>query len=332
MRRFWDDLIFYLSELLSAKQKETAVEAIYNAEFSTLGSGASVVDILKSTLAELGKNKYIESAIAILLKGKPHNVAFRGILPNDIVDILKSAEGGSIPPTDIFKTYIPMKEIIQKAESKIRSALMEPLIIYMLVGGISFISINNIYHNVQVIPKLDLSTLAFIRNYYAFILVTPMAALYFALIKFPDYIPIWNKVYRFVQAANYLLITKTIMTLGMSSVDVIRFLRQAGDVRLVKRIDDLKRNEQNMGGVTKALSYYLFPVEIALLKTSVKYGTEKETIATIVEKRLMDVDRAVSKTAAIFNNVLKGFAAMPILLVLYAVQLSMSASTSLITK
>ncbi len=333
MRLFWDNIIFYLNELLSAGQKKDAVEVIYNAEFSALGSGASIVDILRSTLAELGANKYIKNAIDLLVKGQPHNVAFRGTLPDDIVNILKSAESRNIPPSDIFKTYLPLRDMIKKAEAKMRTALAEPAIIYLIVGMVSFYSVNNICSSLRFIPRADpsvLSTLGLLRHYYLFILLTPMALAYLLFMKFPDHIPIWNRVYRYTKAANYLLITKTIMSLGMSSVDVLRFLRQAGDERLVKKIDELKKNEQNIGGLTKVLSYYLFPVEIALMKTSVKYATEKETIATIVDMRIMDVDKTVSRTAAAFNNVLKVVAVLPIGLVLYALRLSMEASSSVI--
>ena len=312
---------------MSFNKKKEAREVIYSAEVSVLSSGLSIIDVLKNVRQELNGNLYLDNAISLLSKGKPRSAAYKNILDLDIINILKSAEARQITASDIFKDYINMKYIIEKAESRMRSALMEPTIMYLMVSFISYFAVNTFYNNFKDIPHMDISTIGFIRNYYFIIVAVPMLAVHFVIIKFPEKVPLWSKVYRFVKSAGYLLVIKTLVDLGMSSVDAISFFRKLNDKQLHKRINVLKTHEKNIEGLTSALSYYLSSVEIALMKTSVKFSEEKRTLSGIVEKRMMDVEKTVSGITATFNKLLSVLSILPIVMVVYVILTILGALT-----
>ena len=133
--------------------------------------------------------------------------------------------------------------------------------------------------------------------------------------------------YKNAKSANYLLIIKTLVDLDMSSVDAISFFKKLGDSQLHKRINVLKAHEKNIEGLTKALSYYLSSVEIALMKTSVKFAEEKRVLSGIVENRMMDVEKTVSGITATFNKLLTVLAILPIVMVVYVLLTIIGALT-----
>ena len=275
-------------------RKKQAREVIYGAEASVLSSGLSIIDVLKNLQQELKDNIFLDEAVRLLSQGKPRSVAYRNILTSEIINMLKSAENRQITAGDIFSGYINLKVIIDKAEGRMRSVLMEPTIMYLMVCFLSFFAVNTFYNNFRGMPKMDMSTIAFIRNYYFFIVLAPIALLHFFIVKFPEKIPLWRKVYKYTKSAGYLLIIKTLVELGMSSVDAIVFFRKLDDKRLLKRINALKRHEKNIEGLTKAISFYLSPVEVALMKTSVKFAGEKRVLSDIVDRRITDVEKVVN--------------------------------------
>ncbi|MBF0559009.1 MAG: hypothetical protein HQL08_09535 [Nitrospirae bacterium] len=322
-----NNIIGFMKELISFGKKKEAREVIYSAEVSVLSSGLSIIDVLKNVRQELNSNLYLDNAISLLSKGKPRSMAYKNILDVDIINMLKSAEAKQITAGDIFKDYINMKYIIEKAESRMRGALMEPTIMYLMVSFISYFAINTFYNNFRGITNMDMSNIGFIRNYYFLIVAAPMFAVHFVIMKFPDKVPLWSRVYRYVKSAGYLLVIKTLVDLGMSSVDAISFFKKLNDKQLHKRINVLKTHEKNIEGLTRALSYYLSSVEIALMKTSVKFAEEKRTLSGIVEKRMMDVEKTVSGITATFNKLLTALTILPIVMVVYVLLSILGALT-----
>lgn len=321
------DLSHFIPYLFSFSRKKEAREVIYSAEVSVLGSGLSIIDVLKNVRYELNSNIYLDNAISLLSKGKPRSVAYKNILDTDIISMLKGSEAKQIAAGDIFVDYINMKYIIGKAEARMRSALMEPTIMYLMVSLISYFAVNTFYSNFRSIPNLDMSVIGFMRNYFFFIVAAPLFAVHFLIIKFPDKVPLWSKVYRYVKSAGYLLVIKTLVDLGMSSVDAISFFKKLNDKQLHKRLNALKAHEKNIEGLTKALSYYLSSVEIALMKTSVKFAEEKRTLSGIVEKRITDAEKTVNGITAMFNKLLTVLSILPLGMVVYVLLTILGALT-----
>lgn len=324
------DITEFVQKLSALGKKKEAREVIYSAEVSVLSSGLSIIDVLKNIRQELKNNIFIDNAITLLSKGKPRSVAYRNILDVDIINILKSAEAKQVTAGDIFKDYINMKHIIEKAESKMRGALLEPTIMYLMVSFISYFAINTFYNNFKGIQHMDMSTIGFIRNYYFLIVAAPITAVHFLIIKFPDRVPLWNGVYRYVKSAGYLLVIKTLVDIGMSSVDAISFFKKLNDKQLIKRISVLKPHERNIEGLTKALSYYLSSVEIALMKTSVKFAEENRVLTSIVDQRIMDVEKTVSGVTGMFNKMLTVLTIFPIGMVAYVLLRIVGALTQIV--
>jgi len=133
-------------------------------------------------------------------------------------------------------------------------------------------------------------------------------------VKYPDKVPKWQKVYKHVKSTNYLLVTKTLFDSGMSSMDALSFLRKINDKHL--KLDKLK-NKNDMGALTTALSYYMTPVEIALLKTSAKATEERRVISNIAEDRISEIEETVSTATGTFNKMFTLLAAWPVGIALF---------------
>ncbi len=298
--------------LFSFCKKKEAREVIYSAEVSVPSSGRDIIEVLKHVRQELKSNQYIDSALSLLSKGKPRSIAYKNILPSSILTLLKTGEAKQVMAGDLFKDYLPMQHIIQKAEGIMKSALLEPTIMYAMVSLLSYFTVNTFYINFSKMPHMDMSAIGIIRSYYFLLVSAPIVTVHFLIAKFPDRIPLWNRVYRYIRAANYLLIIKTLNDNGMSSADAIAFFKKLDDKHLLKGIKELKPHEKNIEGLAKALAYYLTPVESALLKTSVKFGEQPRILSGIVERRVMDVEKVVSGITGTFNKLLTTFAIVPV--------------------
>ncbi len=317
----------WLREIASVGKKKEAIEVIYSVEISIITSGLSRLDVLRNVVQDMKDNVYLESAIKLLSQGKKPSAAYKNILPADIIAILKSAESKQVIASEILSDYVNMKQVIDKAESKMHSALIEPTVMYVMVAIISYVAVNTFYNNFKSMPKADLSNIALIKSCYFFIAFIPIALVHFILARFPDRVPVWNRVYKYVKSANYLLIIKTFVGLGLGSVDAIDFFKKVKDKKLYKRIYVLKSHEKNSEGLTKVLSYYLTPVEIALLKTSSKSSGEETTISAIVAKRMMDVEKTVSGITGTFSKLLTVLTILPVGLVVYVLMTIVGALT-----
>jgi len=305
------DLKSLLKKIISFEKKKEAREVIYSAEVSVPSSGRDIIEVLRHVRQELKTNPYIDSALSLLSKGKPRSIAYKNILPANILTLLKTGEAKQVMAGDLFKDYLPMQHIIQKAEGVMKSALMEPTVMYVIVSLLSYFTVNTFYTNFSKMPHMDMSTIGPIRNYYFFLVSAPIISVHLLILKSPDKIPLWNRVYRYIRAANYLLIIKTLTDNGMSSADAIAFFKKLDDKHLLGGIKALKTHEKNIDGLAKALAYYLTPVESALLKTSVQFGEQQRILSGIVERRIMDVEKIVSDITGTFNKLLTTFALIP---------------------
>ncbi len=330
------DITEFLQKVSALGKKQEAMEVVYDAEESASSSGMPNYEILKYLSNELrgnaiidavikllskkdsgavprtGIHVYIDQATKLLLKGKSPSVAYRNILSPNVVSMLKIAENKGVTGKDIFGTYTKMQPVIAKAESQMRSALAGPTVTYVAVSSICYFIVNTFYKNFSHMPKLDLSTIGFIRNYYFFLLAAPILAVHFVIRKYPDIVPIWSKVYRYIKGAELLLITKTLFDCNMSSGEAISFFKKLNDKKLSNEIQKLKKHQEDMGGLTEALSYYLLPVEIALLKTSAIATEQKRVLSKIVEKRMVKIEETVNGITAVFSKLLTVLTVLPI--------------------
>ncbi len=330
------NVIELLQKLSAIGKRKGARKIIYSVEESARASGLSNIDVLRYTSDELkgdevfdaiiklfskqkqvfktGTALLLDAAIALLSKGKPRSMAYKDILGADILCVLRAAENRGITGSDMFKSYSKMEAIIVRAESKMRNALIGPTITYVLAGVLSYYSVNTFYTSFSSVPNVDISAISFLRNYFAFLVSAPIILAHFIIMKYPDKVPKWQKVYKHVKSTNYLLVTKTLFDSGMSSMDALSFLRKINDKHL--KLDKL-RNKNDMGALTTALSYYMTPVEIALLKTSAKATEERRVISNIAEDRISEIEETVSTATGTFNKMFTLLAAWPVGIALF---------------
>ena len=319
-----------IKQIATMDQKREAIDTIYSAEISVPASGRDIREVLQTVRHELKKNLYIDNAINLLSKGKPRSIAYKKILPANILMLLKSGEQRQVMAGDIFKDYIPLNRIIQKAENMLNSALTEPTLMYVIVSVMSYFTVSIFVKNFSKVPRIDISIVASIKTYYWFITALPMLSVHFLIKKFPDKVPIWNRVYKYIRAANYLLIVKTLADNGMSSADAITFFKKLDDKKLTAHIEQLKPHEKNIEGLTKVLSPYLLPIERALLKTSIKFGEQPRILTQIVQRRIDSIGDVVTSTTGTLNKLLTTLTLIPVSLTIASLLLVTQAMMKLI--
>ncbi len=300
----------------TGKRKE-AVKLIYSAEVSLEKSGQQIAALLKILARGLKEpNDYLETAIRLHRKGKPRSVVYQDILPDDMLNILKTVEAEGLDPSQAFQHYVPLKKKIDKAVSRMKSALKGPTGSYLAACALGFFGLSVIYYGFSNLPKLDLSRVAMMKTCFLPATLIPIAALHFAIMRYPHLVPKWKRVYNHVTVSGYLLVVKTIMiTMSLSSAAAVSYLLNMDDKQLKKNI---KESERTMEGVVKILSYYLTEPEMSLLTSSSQMGCEGMVLTGIVEQRMDEIDEIVTEVTEGFNTVFKLLSMLPVGIVIYA--------------
>lgn len=269
-----------------------ARELIYESEITANRVGVYVADILEMTNKKV-KNPYVSSVVK-RLKGRTERIrAYRGVLPADVLDILKVASEKNVNPGELFESYVRLKRELDKAESRLIGALMGPAVSYVVYSILVVAGLMVVISRFKQIPELDVSEVEFIKDAYLYTFWTPLVVIGVLIRVIPHKIPVWKRVYTYVKSAQYLLLTKTMYRMGLSGGDVVDVLKKSRDKMVATKARRLPKEMHNVHGLVKILVDYLEPMEAALLEVGVKFSREEEIIDTLVDRKLRSVEGRV---------------------------------------
>ncbi len=105
--KFPHNLLPITHYLFSFSKKKEAKEVIYSAEVSVPSSGRDIIEVLKNVRQEMKSNLYLDSALSLLSKGKPRSIAYKNILPANILTLLKTGEAKQVMAGESFQRLSP---------------------------------------------------------------------------------------------------------------------------------------------------------------------------------------------------------------------------------
>lgn len=300
-----------VKELFTSSMKE-ARELIYEAEVIATKSGMSVVEVLERNL-KTKPNPYVRRAVQKLKKGKPRDIAYKGILPDDVLKFVREAEKRGVSPDLVFENYVTVRRDIEEVERKITGAVLSASFIYIIYMLIVIFLLLYIRKQLSFL-KIDTS---FVDRAVLFSILlgwVPPALLFFAVKYIPDKIPVLSKVYNFIRATQYLLLMKTMLhDLSLPSSDLFEVVRSL-DRRAGKIARMLPKTKRNIEGVLIMLSRYFTDVERMVLAMSVEHGREKEVIEALVNKKRGMLEERTRRFSEILGRISQFLIAVPVFL------------------
>lgn len=217
-----------LYKLQLAKNRGAIAQVIYRSELSAPKMGTTSMEIIRHYANELKSNPFVykelNRIVKLLQAGKEKEVAYRGILDEDILIFLKESRINSIPSEAIFKDYVPLKEIAVKTESSIRKKLYVPFVIFaLLVFGL-----NTTMRNFLEISEYGIVSFSqmqiFLMKHFIGLNLGFLAFLAFFLIVIPSKTPLIKKVFAKIKSMLVLSSIKTMTEVGYRSGDILRSL------------------------------------------------------------------------------------------------------------
>lgn len=304
-----------VKHILEAKMRREASEIVFESEIAASTAGVAVTDILRRMNKEV-KNKYIDIIIKRLDKGQHKSDAYKEITDTEMLTVLRSAEARSISASAIFSDYKPVKEEIDKADGKLKGALLEPMITYVLLALVGWFVLDGLQEQFKMFTKgamkLDVSMLMTLHRWFLPAVILPPALILLAIFKYPSKIPMWKKIYAYIKSTRYLLVIKIMYNVGLGSTAAISFLKTVDDKKMKLKLRKLRADEQDMRGITKAMSHYLSPLEKALLQLGMDLSEPEESIESVVKKRILEIDKTSTKFSTGFSKLLLLLSVIPI--------------------
>lgn len=321
---------------------KTKDKIVFTRQLATLiGAGLPLSQSLR-TVVEQTENKKLQAVIQEIIAsvegGKSLSESF-GKHP-DVFDkvflALISAGEASGTLDDALKRVAAQQEKDAATMSKIKGALTYPIIVLVVIFGVlAFMlftvvpQVEKLYHDLKMglpfITQIMVSTASFVERFWWVVLIVIGAMIYFgrqysrteAGVKLTDTFklnaPIFGKMFRKLYMARFTRTGQTLLSTGVSMLDMLRISSQSvNNVLISKSID--RAADKVKGG--KALSAALQPEDyiMPLVPQMIKIGEQSGRI-----------DEMLGKTAQVYEDELdeeiKGIsvAIEPVLMVVLAV-------------
>ena len=312
------DLIFFLKMF---RQKREASEVVINAEIMSYYTGLHSFDVLQKMYQKMKGNQYLMKVIQGYQKEKPKSEIYKDVLDKELIYFLKMAEEKHTMVSGVFKDYQEVKERVVKATGKIRGVIVRPLVMYFLASIVVFYSLTNILNQTKGIKGLNVGTLQMFHTWFWPLILLIAFVVVFPLIKFPHVIPILKGAWKELKAFQYLSFVKFMLSMGLSTVDIIDLFRK------VLRADIRK---QGIEGLIEFFRKYLRPEEIVVLELAGETYEYERVIDSLLEKRRAEFDKKIGMAIGALGEILNFLALIPILLMLYVLFTLMSGASNVV--
>jgi len=238
------------------KVDKTAVSIVYRAEITSEVIGKSVAQLLheySDALLDLEPKKSRTTSKTLLrIASKLEDAVdkdkvYKGLIPSDILEFIKSASEKGVKSSSIFKEYAPIKEIGEKALKKFQTKMYFPFIIFVVATfGFNFLV-------AKFIPIADGGSIPFSETskwvMHNFLAINFIYGAMFAFVFFviPRKVPLIKKVFDGIEGMLAMSTIIILYKLSYSSAEIIPIL--------VKRfnLQKLLPREKGIDGLTQML-------------------------------------------------------------------------------
>jgi hypothetical protein len=316
----------------SPVHRET-VRVIYRAETQAPSIGVSVPSLLNRYAEELeryGKkqekevSRRLRSLARKIEEGTPSWQVYKGVLPEDIVSLLREAsDAKSVPPQKIFEEYVPLKEMGEQALRSTRRKLYFPLALF-------FISVYALKGTVDVYLNIGTSggqsfppALTFVLENFLPINFAIGFFLVILFMFFPDKLPGFKSIFRAINGFLALGIIKVMNAFTFSPEEIIEVVEKEFTNKKI-----LGRNIDALANLLR-ISKILSPAEAVEVKISAENGRMGEGINLILEERkqsIQDLNDMLQSAVGVISILIL---AIPVSMVVMAMGQMLMNSSSL---
>ena len=209
--------------------KEDIAGIIMRTEILSAENGVSVFSMLYQYADDLKKEK---KAVATGLKdvarrlqnGQKRHEAYKKYLDADILRLLKVSEQKNIPAGEIFKKYVPVKDIADSSIRAIKKGLRTPLVTFSIISIVFSFIVGN-FKQVSDIAQGGLSpTAIFIMDYYLIICGSVLVLFAYLFFVIPDKLPLLKGIFKKLKGLLILSSVTTLQDMGFGASETIPVL------------------------------------------------------------------------------------------------------------
>lgn len=230
---------------------------ILDVEVISYRIGIPSVDLYKSLVNRIRAKRLrevINKIILALERGKPKSKVYKEYLPKDLTEMLILAENKGYAIGEFFEVFSRMETDISWGKGKLMSAMLKPLVMFVIVSIISFFALSKIMNVAKQSQIGDVDTLNILRFSVLLSLLLIPLVLFIVFVKYPHKTPLLKRIYKEIEGFKMLSIINLMLRSGFSTSDIELFFkriypdkdiaRQVGlrylSSFLSKRLDDIE--------------------------------------------------------------------------------------------
>ena len=311
MIEFLKEVFFFLFRFYQKKKAETIV---LNAEVISHYTGIYSVEIIKEVYEKQGrKNDYLKRVIDRYNQSKPKHEIYGDLFEESFLKIVQMAEEKHVPVSGVFKDYQDVKSKIDKAKKCIFSAVLRPIVIYLIAAVIVYWALGKILVNMGTMRGVNLSEVQTFYKFYWPIMMSIPTFILVALLKFPRKVPFLKRAYKELDAFQLLSLCKMFLSMGISTVEIVKVFEKVMGVKTKDKAR--KKREQEASGIevlADVLGQYLSSEELVVFQIAGQTYEYERVINSLVEKRSIEFEARVNVITGVLGEALIVVAMIPV--------------------
>lgn len=312
------NLIFVLFRHLQRRRAESLV---LSAEVISHYTGVYSIEIIKEIYEKEEKNnEYLRRILDKYKKAKPKYEVYDEIFEKEFLQILRMAEEKRVPVSGVFKDYSEIKTKVEKAKKKIISAVVRPLVIFLIAAVIVYWAIGNMAIKMSGMKGVDLSSVMFVYKFYWLIMGSIPVVILLSLFKFPRKVPFLKKAYQELDGFQLLSLCKMFLSMGISTIEIVNVFRKVMKVDVGKKfLKGMEQEEKGIESLIEILRKYLSKEEAIALKVAGQTYEYERAINSMVEKRSIEFESKIDAVVSVLGEVLVLVSMIPVGMLLMAI-------------
>lgn len=255
-----------------ALNRETIEGVLFESEFMVAATKIDPSIVINKYASKLTESKpFVAEELKVVAKRLKANqnkfIVYSEYVDNSILLLLKSADQKGFSTSEILKEYAPIRKIAVRNQSRIKSALMVPLVIFIFIT----LLLNSVAGKLSEAKNaVEFSWLSLtVMDHFLLINFTLFSLLVAGFFYYPRKLPILSKIYEKLDSLLAVSLSQTMYAAGFSSRDIIPMLKNQfgiieekgkGDIaELVRLLGDNKLLSVNdMADLELAMEYGQF--------------------------------------------------------------------------
>jgi len=263
-----------------------------------------------------------------LERGASSVLVYREILDKDLLYLIDLGIKKGVDPVEIFRKYVPFKELGEETETSLKKKLYVPIIMFLLAVAGIYYTLDNFIVMAESgkIPFSEKSV--FIMNNFLLInSVIGGISIYFFLIK-PSVLPGVKGIFNKIRSMMLLAIIQTMSNMNSGTREILDSIKKQFST------SKTKKQRRRFSDDTQALLYFLKKEEYLTLLQSgyLEISVERGEFSRGIEHVLMEKKQEIADSRGIVDEVISKislFLLLPPLLMVLVIFLDLMEASSI---